>query len=240
MRFLFKNEAIEYNISGNLDGDTILFLHGWGMNKNAFSNTSNLLQKNFQLLTLSMPTISPTISVWTLFDYVNLVENILLVHNIKSVSIICHSFGFRVAMILNKKIKINKIIVTGGAGINKEKYLNFFKKINKNNGKILLKHNKNKYLFEKIASTDYKTLSSINRKTFKNIINLNLKFATKFSCKMLLFWGNKDRETPAWIAKQINNQNKQSKLVFTNSNHFAYLKNCTQFNHEIIKFLVEK
>lgn len=237
MRFLFKNEVVEYNLIGNKNNETILFLHGWGMDKRAFDSTIKLLQKNFRILTLTMPTMQPTISVWTLFDFVNLVENILASNTITNVTIICHSFGFRVALLLNKKIKINRIIVTGGAGINKQKTFDFFKKINKNNAKILLNSGKIKNLFEKIASPDYKVLSTINRKTFKNIVNLNLKFALKLSCPMLLFWGKQDTETPPWIAKQIMKYNKHSKLVLTSSNHFSYIENSAIFNHETLKFL---
>jgi len=237
MRFLFKNEVIEYEYFGKENKETILFLHGWGMNKNAFISSIRLLQTKFRILTITMPTIYPTTSVWTMFDYAELIENILALNNISNVIIICHSFGFRVALILNKKIKINKIVITGGAGINKQKTFDFFKKINKNNAKILLNSGKIKNLFEKIASPDYKTLSSINRKTFKNIVNLNLKFALKFSCPLFLFWGKKDEETQPWIAKQIMKVNKQAKLILTNSNHFTYIENSALFNHETLKFL---
>ena len=237
MRFLFKNEVVEYTLLGNENRDTILFLHGWGMSKSAFSHTIKLLEKNYSILTLTMPTIEPTISVWTLFDYVELVENILSMNNIQNLIVVCHSFGFRVAMLLNKRIKIKKIIVTGGAGIKKEKYLDFFKKINKNNIKILLNSKKIKNLFEKTASTDYKALSPTNRKTFINIVNLNLNFALKFNCPLLLFWGTKDSETPIWIAKQTHKKNTNAKLILTNSNHFAYIENNAQFNNETLKFL---
>ena len=95
-----------------------------------------MLKNQFNILTITMPTLTPTTSTWNMFDYVQLAENILSLHHIENPIIICHSFGCRVAMLLNKKIKIKKLIITGGAGIKKE---NVFLKIIKNNNKILLK-----------------------------------------------------------------------------------------------------
>lgn len=233
MKFLFKNEIIDYNFFNIGKEKTILFLHGWGGNKFSFQQTINLLKNQYNILSITMPTILPTTSVWNMFDYVELIENILSVNSIKSVIIICHSFGFRIAMLLNKKISIEKLVVTGGAGLKKE---NFFKKIIKNNNKTILKCVNFKNFYKKIASNDYLNLSPINKKTFKNIVNFNLKFASKFTCPMLLFWGNKDSDTPLWIARYIKNKNT-SKLIVANSDHFAYLKENNKFNHEVLKFL---
>lgn len=233
VNYLFKNEVIDYSFINNEKQDTILFLHGWGGNKFSFQSTINILKPRYNILTITMPTISPTTLVWNMFDYTNLVSNILNLFNIEMPIVICHSFGFRVAMLLKKKFAFNKIVVTGGAGIKKE---NIFQKINKNNSKIILKHHKFKFFYEKVASTDYLSLSQINKETFKNIVNLNLKFAIKFSCPMLLFWGNNDTPTRPWIAKEIL-KNNNANLVIVEGDHFAYIKENLKFNHNILEFL---
>lgn len=234
MKFLFKNEVVDYDFFNNKNEDTILFLHGWGGNKFSFSQTINLLKNQFNILSLTIPTIEPTTSIWNMFDYVQLIENILSIHAIKSPIVICHSFGFRVAMLLNKKIYIKKIVVTGGAGLKKN--LNIFKKIIKNNNKIILKNSKFEYFFKKIASNDYINLSKQNKNSFKNIVSLNLNFANNFNCPMLIYWGSKDKETPIWIAKRLKKQNK-ARYTAIDSDHFAYINNNSQFNHEVLKFI---
>ncbi len=233
MKLLFKNEIIDYDFFNSRKEQTILFLHGWGGNKFSFSQTINLLKNQFNILSITMPTTESTTSVWNMFDYTQLIENILSIYNIQNPIIICHSFGCRVAMLLNKKIKISKLIVTGGAGLRKE---NIFLKIIKNNNKIILKNEKFNYLFKKIASKDYLSLSSFNKKTFQKIVNLNLKFAIKFNCPILLFWGTKDKDTKPWIAKTLKRKNN-TKLITTKSDHFAYLKESSKFNHAVINFL---
>lgn len=231
MKFLFKGERIDYEyLSGH--NKTIIFLHGWGGNKNSFINTINLLKNKFNILTITMPSIKNTCVVWNMCDYVDLVNTVLKLHNINSVTVICHSFGFRVASLIDKN-KIEKLIVTGGAG---PKKISVFKKITIQNNRILLKQNKFKFLFSKVASKDYQSLSKINQQTFKNIVNLNTKNFTKFNCPVLIFWGKNDKDTKLWIAKKLKKENK-SKVILTNSDHFAYLKMNALFNHSVLEFL---
>lgn len=231
MKFLYKSEIIDYDYFYNQHKDTIVFLHGWGGNKFSFISTSNLLKNKYNILSITLPTIHPTKEVWEMPDYCDLVLNILALHNIRNFIIICHSFGFRIALLLNQKICIKKLVVTGGAGIKKD---NLFLHIKQRRNLLKLKQNKN--FFSSIASKDYLELSTINRQTFKNIVNLNLKNFIRFSCPILLFWGSKDTATKLWIAKKIKKQN-EAKLIITKSDHFAYLKLNAHFNNEVIKFL---
>lgn len=233
MNFLFKGEIIDYNYTFANSKHTILFLHGWGGNKNSFRSTINLLKNKFNILTITLPTIKATVQVWTLYDYAFVVENILKLHSVNQVTIICHSFGFRVACLLNGKILIKKLVITGGAGLKKK---NYFKKIETDNNKILLSQKKFHYLYDSIASKDYKSLSNTNKKTFNNVIGVNTKNFIKFDCPILLFWGTRDKETKLWIAKKIKKVN-HAKLITTKLDHFAYIKENSYFNHCVIKFL---
>ncbi|MBE7076882.1 MAG: alpha/beta hydrolase [Clostridiales bacterium] len=231
MNFLFKNEVIDYSIFGN-GNQTILVLHGWGGCKNSFNKTLNLLKNKFRIIVLTMPTIEQTTSSWTMNDYSSLVENLLKSLNVNEVIILCHSFGFRVSMLIKNKIKILKIIITGGAG---PKQKNMFKKISARQKLILLNNSSN---LKNLISPDYKNLSKTNQQTFKNVVNLNLKNLTKFNCSILLFWGRKDKETPLWIMKKIKQENKSHSLtIVTTGDHFAYLTHEEKFNYEVIKFL---
>lgn len=235
MNYIFKGETIDYEFFNNSHKDTILFLHGWGGNKKAFSSCFSIVKNNFNYLTISIPTIMDTNFVWDMFDYRDLVLNILKLHNLDKIIIVCHSFGFRIATLLHNHIKIKKLIITGGAGMKRK---NIIKRIENENNLILLKDKKYEYLFKKISSPDYQNLSNTNKKTFKNIVNFNTKNLVKFDCPILLFWGKNDTETLLWIAKKLYKLNR-SLLFITKSDHFAYLKENFAFNHELKKFLME-
>ena len=234
MNFIFKSEVIDYDYFPSTNMPTIIFLHGWGGNKFSFANTIKLLKNKFSILTITMPTIQSMNVSWNLFNYSNLVEEICKLHNIKSCYIVCHSFGLRVATLLKEKIKIEKIIITGGAGMKK---FNFIKKIEQNNNKILLKNKKYKFLFKSIASMDYVSLSPTNKITFKNVVNLITNYISKFNCQMLLFWGKQDKETKPWIAKKLKKINRDVKTIFVDSDHFAYLNKSAEFNNSVVRFL---
>ena len=233
MKFLFKNEVVDYEFIFQNKPNTILFLHGWGGNKNSFYQLEKLLKQNFNILKTTMPTTNGTLLPWNLFDYCELVENLIQLVGVKNLHIVCHSFGFRVALLLNKKIAITKIIITGGAGIFKN---NLLRKIKVQNNKILLQNSRNKFLYNSIASEDYKSLSNTGKITFKNIVNLNLISCLKFHSEMMLFWGKKDNATKLWIAKKIKRINN-CKLIVSKSDHFAYLKDNVRFCHFALNFL---
>lgn len=256
--FIFHGEIIDYNFfKANKTDNCILFLHGWGGNKNSFASTINLLKTKYNCLSITLPTIEPTSLVWDMPLYVDCVLNLIETLNTKNIMIVCHSFGFRIATLLKYKIKINKMIVTGGAGAKK---LNFFKKIDKINNICLLKAYKNKIFlknstcirrsnldekhqekyndfYESLCSADYKTLSKTNKKTFKNVVNFNTINLLKFNFPLLLFWGKFDTETPVWIAKYLKKLNPTAELILTPEDHFAYIKENMYFNNLVVKFL---
>jgi len=227
MNFMFKGESINYNYFGGKE-DTILFLHGWGGNLHSFDSTINLLKNKYNILTLTMPTIKPTCQVWLLTDYVNLILNILKMHQYKKLFIVCHSFGFRVVSLLDKQINICKIIITGGAGLKQHNIIE-----NKNKQTFLKIW---KFLYNQIASPDYISLSKTNKQTFKNIVNLNTINFVNFNCPILLFWGKQDKETPFCFAIKLKKKNN-AKMVLSKGGHFAYLEDNALFNNEVIKFL---
>lgn len=233
MNFVFKNEIIDYDLNFSNKEKTILFLHGWGGDKNSFSELSSILSKDYNTISLTMPTTQDTCSVWTLNDYRILVENILFAHNLSNIVVVCHSFGFRVACLLKNFVDFKKIIITSGAG---PKKISIFQKIKQNQTKIILGHDKNNFFYNQLASSDYRILSNNNKQTFKNVVNLNLRKMTKFHCPVMLFWGKYDKDTKLWIAKNIKRKNK-AKLYIVESDHFAYLKHNHQFNHYVVEFL---
>ena len=230
MKFLYKLERIDYDFIDINSEHTILFLHGWGGDKNSFLQSINLVKNQFNVFSLTLPTIKETNEVWSLFDYTELIQNILKLHNINSVIIVCHSFGFRVACLLNGIINIEKIVVTGGAGLKKKSIL---KRIENQNNVILLKQIRFSYLYTKIASKDYIELSKNNKQTFKNVVNTINNNLIVFNCPILLFWGRIDTPTPIWMAKKIYRINAtfhNKKITKILKNDAKFIKNSTKFD----------
>lgn len=250
MILLYKSYAFEYEYINSNCNDTILLLHGWGGNKDSFAKLKKILQVNFNILSISFPPLNiykppnqlnrinniSTVAL-DMYDYKNIVINILQLLNLKHINIICHSFGFRVALMLTtSKIVIEKIVITGGAGIRLKP--NFFKKIRIQFNSIWLK--KHPEDFYKIASSEYSNLSHIDQQTFKNIINKDLtKYIKLLPCKTFLFWGKKDTETPIRMFKIIKKikPNLLSKII-DKGTHFCYLEQSNIFIDCCQNFLI--
>lgn len=235
MTFIFKTYLIDYDYNFNNHEQTILFLHGWGGNKNSFISAINFFKHNYNTLSISMPPSKESRIPLTMDDYKNLILQILKLNNIRSVIIVCHSFGMRVSLMLaSSDLIIEKIIITGGAGIILQP--KFLQKLNSQHSNLLLK--KHPSLFPKFASPDYKVLSKIDKITFKNIVNKNLtNYIKLLKCPALLFWGNKDTATPICFTKIFKQHHPNTKTVIVKGSHFAYLEYSQLFINECNLFL---
>ena len=168
-----------------------------------------------------------------IFDYSNIASLILKKEGVKEFSIVSHSFGTRVAICLCNRYNVNKLIITGGAGLKpKNKIKKIIRKIKY---KIIKIFNKN----AQVGSKDYKNLSFVMKKTFSSIVNYDLSnLAKNINAKTLIIYGNKDKETPIYMAKKFNKIIKNSKLIiYKNCGHFAYLQNFEQFLIDTKKFI---
>lgn len=229
MQYIYKSYNIDYDFFNYGKKITILNLHGWGGNKNSFQNTIKFFKKKYNIISISFPPQNKkSITPLTLEDYSFLTENILKLHNLinKDIYIICHSFGFRITLLLSNKINIKKCIITAGAGIKNN--TNVIKKIILQN-KILDKNYN--------GSNDYKILDNIDKITFKNVIKKDLSSLLKKDInKAMIFWGKHDKETPKFMAKKIQKNIKNSTLILVKSNHFAYLEKNSYFTKKSIEF----
>ena len=173
MEILYKNTKINY-ICKNKGENAIVFLHGWGGSIASFSSLSEQLD-NFSTkhILIDFPPFGKSEEpkeVWTLYDYVECIKMILDAENVKKVIFVAHSFGGRVAICFANLYtnKVQKMIITGGAGIKPKKSLK--KSVRKIKYKIIRFFNKK----AKVGSKDYRNLSPVMKKTFSNIVNLSV------------------------------------------------------------------
>ncbi|MBO5884494.1 MAG: alpha/beta hydrolase [Clostridia bacterium] len=235
MNIKYKQTVVHYEIIGN-QNPVIVYLHGWGMDSNSFRYFVNNISATHILIDFPPfgKSKEPQIA-WTVKNYAKMVACILKKHNIKSFSMVSHSFGTRVAIYLNsfRNINIEKLVITGGAGLKpKNKIKKAYRKVKY---KIIKLFNKNAL----IGSNDYKILSPVMKKTFSNIVNQDLSnLAKQINCKTLIIYGKKDKETPIYMAKKFNKLIQNSTLkIYKNCNHFAFLQNKEQFLLDINIFL---
>lgn len=233
----------------------ILILPGWGDTRITFNYLIYLLKNDYTIYILDYPGFGmskfPNRDL-TIYDYADLLKEFIKKKKIKSPIVICHSFGSRIALILNGKLNIpfEKLIIIDGAGIKRKKSIYLFckqtlyktlKKINK----WLPKKIRKKYLDKLVkifGSQDFKSLSENMRKTFSNIVNTDLSYLLdNISSSTLLIWGEKDNDTPVKDGIKMNKKIKDSGLIIIKkAAHYSYLDSKLYTGTIIKEFLKEK
>ncbi len=230
-------KKLNYILSG--EGEkTILYLHGWGMNKDCFTGFTSRLNtkaKNLIVDFYGFGDSDEPESYYDTYEYAYQIFLLLSRLEIKDIVLVGHSFGGRVAIILSAifDIKVSAMILTSSAGLNRfslKKTFNIFKY------RLIKKLVKYKLLrpssLSKYGSSDYKRLSSTMKRCFVKIVKQDLSYLLKnIECKTILFWAKDDKDTPMWICKKLNKNISNSKvLIMKSGGHFCFLKNFYKFS----------
>lgn len=226
---------IAYDIVNPSKEDAIVILHGWGSNKDIMKQAFAKQLSDFKHVYVDMPGFGKSTNpiVLTTDDYANILEMFLADIGIKPFFIAGHSFGGKVATLLNPPC----LILLSSAGILVPKPFSVRAKIAI--FKILkpLGFGKMRRLF---ASRDVEGMSHEMYETFKNVVNedFSQSFAN-FQNDALLFWGKSDTATPLWTAKEINTIIKKSTLYPLDGDHYFFLKHPKFISDVISQFYKE-
>lgn len=238
------NVCFEY-LKGN-NNKTIVFLHGFMGNLSSFSFFCKIFNNfGYNILNIDLTNhgFSNLPNNFTIYDYANVVNNLILKLKIENPILIGHSFGGRIIMILASMYNYkNKLIFVSSAGIKpkfslktKVKILQY--KINK---KLVILKLKDKKVLNKFGSEEYKTLSKNMQQVFINIVNEDLKYLlNNIANKTLILYGKRDKDTPPYMAKIMHRNIKNSKLLKLEGNHFAYIQDAQNFI-KLVKDFIEK
>ena len=222
MYYEYKKTKVYYEIigSGNIP---IVFLHGWGGSVDSFKFVLSGLKFSYKAVLIDFPPFGKSGEVicnFNIFDYSNIVKNILQINDIKKPIIVGHSFGGRVAILLASENLARSLILTSSAGMKPKRTVKYHYRVLKHKilKRLKIKHNS--------GSADYLALKPNMKKTFSNIVSTFLeKYAINIDVPTILFWGEKDKDTPFYMAKRLKKLIKDCEIIsFKNCGHFCYLE----------------
>ena len=232
-----KKENFKYYKYGNKE-KVLIILPGWGDTRKTFDFYINNLKNKYTIYIFDYPGFGnskfPNYSL-TIDDYAKYIKDFIKEKNINNPYILCHSFGCRISLLLIGKYRIlvDRLIIIGGAGIRRKsinrKYRIFKYKLLRKLSIFIPKHKKEKYLkklINKYGSNDYKELNNLQRITFSNIVNTDLrKYISYIYSPTILIWGEKDTSTPLKDGKYMDKHIKDSALItIKKGTHFVYLE----------------
>ena len=235
-------KEIEYNnatyeiyydiINPDKDKD-IVFLHGWGSSKELMKQAFGVYFNDFRHIYIDMPGFgkSPNEEILTTFNYKEIVELFLQTLSSKKDVIIGHSFGGKVATLLNPK----KLILLSSAGIKTKKPLKVKAKI------ALFKTFKSLGLgkfYKLFASKDVEGMKQNMYETFKNVVDEDFEDIFKsFDSHTLILWGKEDSATPLSSGKKIASLIKNSNFCIFDGDHYFFLKKPKEVSKKIEEFI---
>lgn len=236
MMFEYNGAKINYQFVNRGNERVTLLLHGWGCSGKIFEKFMKMFDDR-SFLVVDFPPFGDSKSLpcsWTIFSYASMIISLCEHLNIKTVDILGHSFGGRIALILSslKCIDVHSCILVDSAGIKPKKSLKkAFKvaiyKLKKKMGKNV----------DDYGSNDYKSLPPCMRGVFTNIVNTNLQpYLKQIEAQTLIVWGDQDNETPLYMAKRLNKHIKNSKLEVLHGGHFVFLDSPLSFYSVVEKF----
>ena len=226
---------ISYEIVNPKAKKDITVLHGWGSNKNLMKKSFSPYMNNFRHIYIDLPGFGASTCNLTLTtkDYAKIIELFMIDINASKDIILGHSFGGKVALLLDPKV----LVLVSSAGIYVPKSMAV-------KSKILLFKLLKVFGFSKLRSLfvadDAKSLSEPMYQTFKNVVNED--FSDEFSLyngKALLCWGRDDTATPVSSAKKIDELIKDSTLDIYDGDHYFFMEHVKDISKNIEKKFLE-
>lgn len=226
---------ISYEIVNPDEKVDLIVLHGWGSNKSLMKNSFSSYMKGFRHIYIDLPGFGKSTCgiALTSYDVARIVELFMIHINASKDIILGHSFGGKVALILDPKV----LVLVASAGIYIPKSLVVKTKIAATKFFNFLGLRKFRSLF---VANDAKELSKPMYETFKNVVNedMSSEFST-YKGKALLCWGEDDTATPLSSAKKIDTLIKDSKLEVYKGDHYFFMQNAEDVAHKVEKTFLE-
>ena len=212
--------GIHYELFNFHQKDTIIFLHGWGSNKEIMKIFQNKFD-DYKLLFIDLPGFgkSETNEIWTTQKYTQTIEAFLEELNIEKFCIIGHSFGGKIATLLNPKY----LILLSSAGIPQPKPFKVHLKIKL--FKFLKFFFKTEFIKQLFVSNDVKHMKQNMYETFKNVVDEDFSEIFKqCTSKSLVFGGENDTAVTPHSNKRIG-ELLNCQVHILNGDHYFFLDN---------------
>jgi pimeloyl-ACP methyl ester carboxylesterase len=218
--------------------EVLLILPGWKRSSNEWMPVAKDMSDQYKVVVLDLPgfggvTAMPK-EVFGVFEYAEFVKKFLEKLKINNCTLLGHSFGGRIGIVLASEDKIvNKLILVDSAGIeNKSLYASVMRAAKKLFSPVFMALPptlKNK-IGNLIGSADYKTSGEM-RKIFVKTVNQNLRpLLSKINVQAFIIWGDKDRSLSVSQTKTFKKEINDSKVrIVWGAGHDPHLEKYGQF-----------
>lgn len=246
---IINDIKLNFTKSGDKGKDVIL-LHGWGQNRIMMEAIENFLSLHFVVYNLDLPGFGESDEpkrAYSVEDYSEFLRAFIIKEGIEEPILIGHSFGCRIALHYALKYPVNRMVLTGAAGIRDKRGLKWYLKTYsyKLGKKVLSLPIFKKQLAamqDKVGSEDYRNASGIKRETLVKVVNDDVTpFLKDIKTETLLVFGTNDEATPLAKGEMMEKLMPNATLVvFEGDDHYAYFHQAQRFNMVLEAFLKDE
>ncbi|MDR1285783.1 MAG: alpha/beta hydrolase [Campylobacteraceae bacterium] len=225
--------SLSYELLNHTCEKSILFLHGWGADKELMKGVFGKFLKDYRHIYLDLPGFgnSSIKEALNSFDVKDIVKEFLSSIGKDPQIVVGHSFGGKIALLLNPE----NIVLLSSSGIVLPKRLwvkmkiAFFK---------IAKFFALKRFYKIFASKDVKDMNFTMYEMFKKVVDEDMsEYFRDYKGRAILFWGKDDSATPVISARKINTLIQKSTLFELEGDHFFFLNKGGFIEEKIIRNL---
>lgn len=224
----------------------VLALHGWGASRRLMTPAADRLAAlGHRMFALDLPGFGDTPAppnAWSVPDYASFVLTALDALDLERVHLFGHSFGGRISLVLGADHagRIGKLILADSAGVPPKpswsnqarlKTYRTARQVLEAAGARGLAQTLRGWYNARYGSADYQQASGVMRETFVRVVNQDLRpFAARVQRPVLLFWGDRDEDTPLWQGRELERLIPDAGLVvLAGAGHYSYLDKLDEF-----------
>ena len=242
--------SLHYRDTGEENLRPVIIMHGWGCNVDTVASIENIFKGKMRVINVDLPghgKSSEPPSVWGVEDFTQMMETFIVKLGLVRPSLVGHSFGGRISILLSSRGDIDKVLLVDAAGIKPKRSLSYYWKVYsfkamKNTVMLFCGERKGKEIVERLrgkkGSADYRNSSPRMRAIMSKCVNEDLKYAMpSIKAPVLLVWGEDDTATPLSDAITMKRLIPDSGLVsFPGCGHYSFLDNPFGFRAAVSSF----
>ncbi|MBQ7879443.1 MAG: alpha/beta hydrolase [Clostridia bacterium] len=220
----------------------MLFLHGYLSSKEAFTAQIDYFSRFYRVTAidfLGFGNSAPLPAAYSVGDYAEWTKKVVSALGLEKPHIVAHSFGCRVAvkMVGADNGAFGKLVLTGAAGIVLNRGFVYRAKVK---AYRICKRIAPKFAERKFGSEEYRSLSPLQKESYKKIVNEDLRNAARtVQNRTLIVQGKDDTVTPLKAAEIYLENFPYARLRLMDGGHFAFVEAPLTFNLITEEFLYE-
>ena len=241
---------LHYRDSSEENLRPVIIMHGWGCNVDTVASIENIFKGKMRVINVDLPghgkSTEPP-SVWGVEDFTAMMEKFITRLGLEMPSLIGHSFGGRISILLSSRGDVDKVLLVDSAGIKPKRSLSYYWKVYsfkamKNTVMLLCGNKKGAEIVDRLrgkkGSADYRNSSPRMRAIMSKCVNEDLKYAMpSIKAPVLLVWGEDDTATPLSDAQIMKKLIPDAGLVsFPGCGHYSFLDNPFGFKAVVSSF----